>query len=1078
MVAVEAGSNYSFGDWVRRRRDALGLTRPGLARRVGCSPTTIKKIERDERRPSRQIAELLADHLAIPDEDRDKFIRVARGEYIAATISSRDLVSVPTFLRLPENARQTDDIPTLVARETELNQLDSRLAAALTGNGQLIFITGEAGTGKTHLAQAFARQAQLEHANLIVAYGNCNAHVGIGDPYLPFREILALLTGDVEARWVAGAMSRSEALRAWHLLPSTVQALVDAGSDLVDTLIPGLTLIARTELAAPAATNLLARLKTMVTRQQTHQSQTHLQQSDLFAQYARVLQTIARHHPLLLVVDDLQWADIGSISLLFHLARHLGGHRILMAGLYRPSDVTLGHQGERHPLEPVLNELLRQFGDRRIALKQAQEMRFIDSFLETEPNRLGLPFREALYRRTRGHPLFTVEMLRGLQARGALVQDEQGQWTEGVGLDWEAIPARIEGVIRERIGRLPEQLQEGLRIASVEGEVFTAEVVARAMGIDERQMVNSLGNVLSSRHRLVVAKEHQQLGSNRLSRYRFRHILFQEYLYNQLDQMQRVYLHRVVGNELERLYGEQSGIIAPQLARHFTIVGNESRAQHYLVLAGDRAAATYANPEAIAHYRRALAIVRRNDSDSKSLTHLFVQLGRTLELDSHYEQALANYQEMETVARQRYDDSLELAALLAQVTLFATFTPVYDPGRAEELAEHALALARQVGDQAAESKILWLLILVYHVTNRPAQAIESGERSLALARQLDLREQMAYTLNDLGNHLYSANGPLERAVAVLQEAISLWKEFHNQPMLANSLAAAAMVQTYAGEYDQALTFSDDALQISLAIENLWGQSYSRFRLGYIYWEWGEPDRAISIMNKCIHLGELSGFTVPQAETRAILAYVYGYLGAIERGLELAQIALTIAEKDAPPFRLIVLAVLAQLHLWQDNLAEAEVVISQGKEGPSATGWPLNHLPIRIVASELALKRRDFERVLSMSDGLLDDLRRMGVRMHLPQALYQRGKALLGLRQRRRGYDCLKEARVEAEAIGSRPNLWPILFDLSQLEEDPIVARAMRKRSRKIVNYIAGHSPTAELRASFLSSPWIQPVLGE
>jgi len=1076
MAIIETGGVHSFGDWVRRRREALGLTRPGLAQRVDCSPVTIKKIERDERRPSRQIAELLADHLAIPDEDRDKFIRVARGEHIVAAVSSRDLVSLPAFLRLPDKSEQMG-IPPFVAREVELAQLDTRLGAALTGNGQLIFITGEAGTGKSRLAEAFARRAQLDHANLVVARGYCNAHIGIGDPYLPFREVLALLTGDIEARWVAGAMSRSEVLRLWHLLPLAIQALVDAGPDLVDTLILGPALIARAEMAAPAASDLLARLKSVVARHQTGQSQAHLRQSNLFSQYTRVLQTLARQNPLLLMIDDLQWADVGSISLLFHLARHLDGHQILVVGLYRPSDVRLGRQGERHPLEPVLNELQRQFGDSRIALNQAQGIQFIDAYLDTEPNRLGLPFREALYRQTRGHVLFTVEMLQGLQARGDLVQNEQGQWTEGVSLNWETIPARIEGVIKERIGRLPENLQEVLKIASVEGEVFTAEVVARVLGLDERQVVSLLGDVLSSRHRLVEVREHQQFGPNPLSRYRFRHILFQQYLYNHLDQTQRVYLHRVVGKELERLYGEQTGSIAPQLALHFTIVGDDLRARHYLTLAGDKAAASYANQEAIVHYRRAVAIIRRSDSNSKSLTYLYTQLGRALELNSQHDQALANYQEMEMVARQRSDRPLELVALIAQVTLYATFTPVYDPDRAEALAEQALALARQLGDQAAEAKILWLLILVYEITNRFAQAIESGERSLALARQLDLREQMAYTLNDLGSHLYLVAGPFERAITMLQEAITLWQELDNQAMLANSLAAASLVQTFAGEYNQALAFSEEALQISQSIDNLWGQSYSRFRLGYIYWEWGKPDQAISIMNTCVHLGELSGFTAPQAATRAVLAHVYGYLGAIQRGWEIAQIALTIAETDAPPFRPYVLAVLAQLHLWQDNLTEAEEVISQSKEDPFTTGWPLHYLPVRIVEGELALKRGDFERVVAMSDELLIDLRKMGARMYLPRVLRQRGKALLGLEQRKRGYDCLQEARADAEAIGSRPNLWPILFDLSQLEEDPIKARALRKRSREIVEYIAGHLPTAELRASFLSSPWVQPVLG-
>ncbi|NIO72144.1 MAG: hypothetical protein GTN71_24745, partial [Anaerolineae bacterium] len=91
------------------------------------------------------------------------------------------------------------------------------------------------------------------------------------------------------------------------------------------------------------------------------------------------------------------------------------------------------------------------------------------------PNRLGVAFREMLYRQTRGHPLFTIELLRGLQERGDLVQDPEGRWVEGPALDWETLPARVEAVIAERIGRLAEPLRAALRVASVEGEVFTAE---------------------------------------------------------------------------------------------------------------------------------------------------------------------------------------------------------------------------------------------------------------------------------------------------------------------------------------------------------------------------------------------------------------------------------------------------------------------------------------------------------------------------------------------------------------------------------------------------------------------------
>ena len=97
MNEYSEGDFISFGYWTQQRRKALALTRPELAKRVGCSPVTIKKIEREERRPSRSMAELLADQLVIPDEDRDKFIRMARGEFVPSSMSSPDLISLPAF---------------------------------------------------------------------------------------------------------------------------------------------------------------------------------------------------------------------------------------------------------------------------------------------------------------------------------------------------------------------------------------------------------------------------------------------------------------------------------------------------------------------------------------------------------------------------------------------------------------------------------------------------------------------------------------------------------------------------------------------------------------------------------------------------------------------------------------------------------------------------------------------------------------------------------------------------------------------------------------------------------------------
>jgi transcriptional regulator with XRE-family HTH domain len=171
MKAANLSDTISFGDWVQQRRLALDLTRPALARQVHCSPSTIKKIERDERRPSRQIAALLANHLLIPEYEQEQFVQMARGEFVTTPLPAPDLISLPPFLRSSQENGKRDPTP-LVAREGELAQLVSHLETAVAGDVNIVFITGEAGDGKTMLAQAFARGSQEKHPDLVVAIGN------------------------------------------------------------------------------------------------------------------------------------------------------------------------------------------------------------------------------------------------------------------------------------------------------------------------------------------------------------------------------------------------------------------------------------------------------------------------------------------------------------------------------------------------------------------------------------------------------------------------------------------------------------------------------------------------------------------------------------------------------------------------------------------------------------------------------------------------------------------------------------------------------------------------------------------
>jgi DNA-binding SARP family transcriptional activator/predicted ATPase len=552
---------------------------------------------------------LLADELGV---EPDAETTMLYGSIRDGTLVAPPFVSSPPGFAGKEQPAGDAERPAFVARERELARLTQFLDQVLAGQGRVAFIIGEPGSGKSVLAQEFVRQAMDSHPDLVAVNGRCNAYTGIGDPYLPFLEILQMLTGDVEARWAGGGITGQHARRLWARMPDAVQALLDDGPELIDRFVSGAAVLARARAGAPAQAARLAAL--LERRAASAAGAGNLQQSDLFEQYTRVLKAMSREHPLILVVDDLQWADVGSIGLLFHLGLRLAGSRSLLVGAYRPGDVAMGRpsagsESERNPLEPVIHEFQRELGDIHIDLAQTEGWQFVEALLDTEPNDLDEAFRKMLHRHTGGHPLFTVELLRGLQERGGLTKDESGRWIAGPALDWETLPPRVEAVIAERFGRLPEDWASMLATASVEGEEFTAEAIARVQMVDERRVVQRLSGPLSQQHHLVHAQGLEWLAGQRLSRYRFRHFLFQKYLYNKLDPVQRAHLHQAMGNALETLHGEQAGELAVPLARHFEAAGMTVKAVEYLLQAGNHAVRLFANDEAIAHFRHGIELL-------------------------------------------------------------------------------------------------------------------------------------------------------------------------------------------------------------------------------------------------------------------------------------------------------------------------------------------------------------------------------------------------------------------------------------------------------------------------------------
>jgi DNA-binding SARP family transcriptional activator len=998
-----------------------------------------------------------------------------------------DRLDIPTGIRKPalvleppgflDEAEDELEPPVFVTRERELDRLDSFLEQALNGQGGVAFVTGGPGQGKTALLDAFARRAMDEHPQLLVARGNCSAYAGVGDPYLPFRHLLGMLTGvDVAARWAAGAISRDHARRLWKALPTAVEALLSRGASLIGTVLHGEALLSRTAAVLPHRLDWLERLRALT--RQARDRPVDLEQSFLFEQCAEVLSALADQHPLVLVLDDLQWADKASLSLLFHLGRRLAGSRILIACAYRPEEVALGRDGQRHPLEKVVHEFKRTFGDARVDLDRADRVearRFVDALLDTEANRLGKGFRGALYRRTGGHPLFTIELLRAMQEREELVRDADGDgaWIEGPALNWEILPARVEAVIEQRVRRLDPVLKEIVSVASVEGEVFTAQVLAAVQDMAEAALLRRLTQELQGQHRLVSEQEEVQVGSRRLDRYKFSHILVQDHVYRQLGRGERRVLHGQVGAALEGLYQGEQDEIAVQLALHFHKAGDDRRAFQHLVLAAENAARSYANDEAGAHYTRAIELAERISSDAISLAKLHRGRGLARETLGQFDQARADHKAILRIARAAGERSVEWRALIDLGKLWASRD--YEQTRVR--FEQALELARRMDDPLALAASLnWMGNWHANAEDSPT-AVAYHQEALEIVEALGNHRAVARTLDLLGL-AYLLGGDLRASAPHYDRAIALCRALDDRPCLVTGLIARAAIVSElimlasvpVAEPPDALRDVEEAIRIAGQIDSASDEAWAHWALGLLHTVRGRFGPALEALEGGLRIASSIGHREFEVGNRCALGVLYLELPAPGEAKRHLERALTLAgELRSQIWIHRTTGALAGAHFLLGDSAAAQTCL----ETVLSAETPMDTVGKRYCwtrRAELALAQDDPALALDITDRLIASAPGMAPGRVITFLWKLKGEALGAMGHVEAARTLLQAAIENTQETGERFLLWRLHASLGRL------CRAADRRSeaekasataRARIQELAETVPAGKLRDGFL-----------
>lgn len=691
-----------------------------------------------------------------------------------------------------------------VGRERELGVLLAMMEV-ISASGGMALLAGEPGIGKTRTAEEAARQARA--AGLRVLWGRCWEGAG-APPFWPWVEVIRGYLQDAE--------------------PACARAELSAVAPVMAQLVPELHEVLGAQPALPELDPDQARFR-------------------LFDGLAQFLTASARNRPLLIVLDDLHWADTASLLQLQFLARDLRNVPLLLLGTYRDGEVVRGQ-----PLARTLADLARSTSVVRVSLHGLTEpdvARLIAATGGTAPARSLV---EAVTRETDGNPFFITEVVRLLAGDSRIA-------------GWDSVPASaiqltIPHTVREATGRRLDLLSETctavLTTAAVLGRVFqlrTLEAVIAAQPDGPFPADAVLDALEEAEARGIVEAE-----PGNPSWFRFSHILIRDILYEDLTSTRRMRLHRLAGEVLERLYGVAAGLQFAELASHFVHAAparDLPKAVRYERWAGDHALTIYAYEEAAEHYASALHVLdlagggyadageeyspanrcdlvlnmgtaQRMAGDVDAARNTFLQatdLARGLQDVSRFVRSVQGF--AGDIPQQRGGDALLLrlldealqalaegdshdrAMLLTRQAIEIYYLPDIERGLA--LGYEAAAMARRLEDESAISYVLRFLSL--------SEALDCDQRLASTEELVKLAIANETPGLELVGHCWRAvclleRGDAEGADAQIAAYAALAERLQQPTYLAMVQILRAMQASLCGRLEEAEILAERALE--------------------------------------------------------------------------------------------------------------------------------------------------------------------------------------------------------------------------------------------------------------------------
>jgi len=558
------------------------------------------------------------------------------------------------------------------------------------------------------------------------------------------------------------------------------------------------------------------------------------------------------------------------------------------------------------------------------------------------------------------------------------------------------------------------------------------------------------------------------------------HDYIREVVYTESNEARRRVYHRRALLALEA-----AGDPAAECAYHALAALLDEPAFRYSVVAGSEAFASYAMQEALSHFNTAREVAQRmrdrgENVDLELLESLYKQRGKILRLNQDDEAAAANYEEMRTEGERRQSKAMQLSALIPLSNLHSHPTGVYNPPKARESGQAALALAEELGDRAAQAHALWALQNAeLYSAGDTRQIVAYGQEALALARELGLKELMAHALKNLC-WPFGAQKQLKQAREELAEARSIWQELGNLQKVAEASRLMLNLHHEAGDHRSILIDAPKLFELGASIGSRLDEVEALAWLGLTCIRQGRFNQALNYIDQYGAHAESLGYQNEKHGHQWGRMKFYLAVGALQEAERWADELYAERETILPGFLANYFVEVARVKIALGKLDEGRVILDE-----LLVNLPLD-APFSFNIIDIALAYGEINLLLGQPEALFEGLeervrpyRESGFGYLSADEFWLCGRAALALGQYDAARESLLKAREAAEAQEERSILWKILETMSKVEKksgNPDLAEKLLGQARSVVEDIAEHA--GEVRDAFLGQQAIIQLLSQ